>query len=239
LGRHKIEGSDICPICEQLGRFSHFSSRNGEYKNARSREYIRFIHNDKTIKDHYGIEEALRKKEIEKIRNGPNSIIGEELFLLAEKFKNLENMFKKTAENVRETNIDPKDDKKYALMFRKGFNDLMKTHLALLKYINLQLKETKTPEEQQAINKFDEILDNMRKKEDEYDKLRQENPKKYLKMGKKVLKKDKMFMAMHLWFKKYEKPKREKARKELSEKLSESAFGSSKHKADYIINRKH
>jgi hypothetical protein len=46
-----------------------------------------------------------------------------------------------------------------------------------------------------------------------------------------------MFWSLHLWFEEYEGPKRAKARKELSGKLSESAFGSNKYNADYIINR--
>jgi hypothetical protein len=109
--------------------------------------------------------------------------------------------------------------------------------LAIKKYIELIIKPNKTSAEMQAINKFNNIMDNLRKQQEENIKLYHENPKECLRLLKRTLKKDKMFWSLHLWFEEYEGPKRAKARKELSGKLSESAFGSNKYNADYIINR--
>lgn len=53
---------------------------------------------------------------------------------------------------------------------------------------------------------------------------------------KRNLKKDKMLWALHLWFEKYEGPRRAIERKKISDKLSESAFGSNKYPAD-LVNR--
>jgi hypothetical protein len=240
VGRPKIEGNEICPKCGKLGRLGQFSSRNGEYKNARTREYLRFKHNDKIINDCYGIEKALREKELEKIRNGPNSVFNEGLFSLTEDIKDVANKFKIIAENIRETNIDPKDDKRYALMLEEGSKYYIEASFAVIKYIKLLIKKNKTPAEQQALNKFNEIIDNIEKQREEIIKLYYENPKKCLRLLKRTLKKDKMLWMLHLWFEKYERLKREKAREKLAkEKLSESAFGSSKYKADYIVNRTH
>jgi hypothetical protein len=163
LGRSKIEGNEICPKCENLGRYRSVPSRNGEYKNARTREYRRFMHNDRTLKDCHGIENALRERELEKIRNGPSPVLEEQLFLLAEDIKDFGITFKKVAERVNETNIDPKDDKKYALMFKEGARYHIDTMIAFKKYLYLVTKPNKTPADLQAINKFNNIMDDIEK----------------------------------------------------------------------------
>jgi hypothetical protein len=52
------------------------------------------------------------------------------------------------------------------------------------------------------------------------------------------MKKDQVMSAINYWFEKYELPMRLKKGKEISAKLSESAFGSDKYNnSEHLINR--
>ena len=91
MGRSKIEGNEICPKCGKLGRLRKVASRNGEYKNARTREYLRFRHNDSTSKECHGIEQAIKKKELNQIRNSNRPELGLAIYQLSESIQSFGN----------------------------------------------------------------------------------------------------------------------------------------------------
>jgi hypothetical protein len=239
LGRAKKVGNDICPICENLGRFTIFSSRNGEVKDARKRNYLRFRHNDKTIKDCYGIEQAIKENKLEQIRNGDRPELRLAIYQLSESIQSLGNSLKIIGECMKEHKITPEDDKMLTSMMIEGGKKHLENNIAMWKYIQLLLKNQKTPEERNMIKNYHETMENAKKQwwNDNSEEFKK-NPEKFvLQQTQNMIKNDKMLYAINYWMEKYELPKRKMKGKKLSAKLSESAFGSSKYNADYIIRR--
>ena len=232
-------GSDICPVCEKLGRFTTFSSRNGEVKDARKRNYLRFRHNDKTIKDCYGIEQAIKEKKLEQIRNSDRPELRLAIYRLGESIQSLGKSLKIIGELMKEHKITPEDDKMLTSMMIEGGKKHLENMNAMLKYIQLLLKNQKTPEERNMIKDFHETMENTKKQWwNENSEQFKKNPEKFLlQKTMNMIENDKMLYAINYWLEKYELPKRKMEGKKLSATLSESAFGSNKYKADYIIKR--
>jgi hypothetical protein len=240
VGRTKIEGNEICPKCGKLGRLCHFSSRNGEYKNARSRKYLRFRHNDKTIRDCHSIEEAIKNKELEQIRNSGRPALGLANYSLGEAIRSFGNQLQILGNMMKEHTIDPEDDKMLTQMMIEGGKKYLKLFNLMNDYIQLVSKSQKTQEDLDKIKKYNDDMEEADKQWwNEYGEQFKKDPQKFIhKYLENFMKKDQVMSAINYWFEKYELPMRIKKGKERSAKLSESAFGSSKYdNSDYLINR--
>ena len=103
MGRSKIEGKETCPKCGKLGRIRLVPSRNGEYKNARTREYPRFRHNDSTLKECHGIEEAIKNRELEQIRNSNRPELGLAIYQSSEFIQSFGNTLQIMGEMMKDS----------------------------------------------------------------------------------------------------------------------------------------
>jgi hypothetical protein len=119
-----------------------------------------------------------------------------------------------------------------------------KKYLKFLKfssnYIKLVTKIPKTPEELNLIKKYHDAVEKADKQWwKENGEQFKKNPEKFMfKYLLNFMKNDKVMYAINYWLEKYELPSRIKKGKEISSKLSESAFGSSKYNnSDFLINR--
>lgn len=240
MGRSKIEGEETCPKCGKLGRIRLVPSRNGEYKNARTREYPRFRHNDSTLKECHGIEEAIKNRELEQIRNSNRPELGLAIYQSSEFIQSFGNKLQIMGEMMKDHTIDPEDDKMLTQMMTGGGKKYLKALNFMTKYIQLVSKCQKTQEEHNLIKDYHETMEKADKQ------WWKENGEQFIKNPQKFMhqyllnfmKNNQVMYAINYWFEKYELPKRIKKGKEISSKLSESAFGSDKYNnSSHFINR--
>ena len=240
MGRPKIEGNEKCPKCGKLGHSGSFSSRNGEYKNARNRQYLRFRHNDKAIRDCYGIEEAIRNKELEQIRNSGRPELGLAIYSTGEGIELVGKQLVIMGNMMKEHAIDPEDEKMLTSMMIEGGKKYLKILNFITEYTKIISKNQKTQEDYDKIKKYYEVIE----KVDE--QWWMENGEQFIKDPQKFtfqylenfMKNDPLMYAINYWLEKYELPMRREKGRKLSSKLSESAFGSSKYNnSDFLINR--
>jgi hypothetical protein len=240
VGRPKIESNEICPKCGKLGRLRHFSSRNGEYKNSRSRQYLRFRHNDKTIKDCYGIEEAIKNKKLEQISNSGRPELGLAIYSLRDSIRLFGKQLEIMGNMMKEHTIDPAEEKLLTQMMIEGGKKYLKAVNFITEYTELISKSQKTQEDRDRIKKYNEAMekaDNQWWMENGEQFIK--DPQKFiLQYLEKFMKNDPVMYVINYWLEKYELPMRREKGRKLSSTLSESAFGSSKYNnSDFLINR--
>ncbi|HSF00522.1 MAG TPA: hypothetical protein VLA48_06460 [Nitrososphaeraceae archaeon] len=240
MGRSKIEGTEICLKCGKLGRLRIVSSRNGEYKNAKTREYLRFRHNDSTLKECHSIEQAIKKKELDQIRKSGHPELGLAIYQLGESIQSFGNKLQIMGEMMKEHTVDPTDEKMLTQMMVEGGKKYLKVLNFISNYIQLISKSQKTQEERNTIKKYQEAME---KEDKQWWKKNGEQFKKdpeqfILQYLLNFMKNNQVMYAINYWLEKYELPTRIKKGKEISSKLSESAFGSSKYNnSDFLLNR--
>ena len=212
----KLRGSEICPKCGKLGRIRLVPSRNGEYKNARTREYLRFRHNDRTLKECHGIEEAIKNRELEQIRNSNRPELGLANYQLSESIQSFGNTLQIMGEMMKEHTIDPEDDKMLTQMMTGGGKKYLKALNFMTTYIQLVSKSQKTQEERNFIKDYHETME---KADTRWWK---ENGEQFIKNPQKFMhqyllnfmKNDQVIYAINYWFEKYELPERIKKGRE-------------------------
>jgi hypothetical protein len=240
VGRHKIEFNEICPKCGNLGRLSYFSSRNGEYKNAKTRKYLRFRHNDSSLKECYGIEKAIKNKEVEQITNSGRPELGLAIYSLGESIRLVGNQLQIMGNMMKEHTIDPADEKMLTQMMIEGGRKYLKTLNIITEYTQLISKSQKTQEDQDRIKKYHEVMEKGNEQWwIENGEQFMKDPQKFLlQQLKNFMKNDPLMYVINYWLEKYELPMRREKGRKLSSTLSESAFGSSKYNnSDFLINR--
>jgi hypothetical protein len=126
LGRSKIEGNQTCPKCGKLDYLRSVPSRNGEYKEARTRTYLRFRHNDSTLKECHGIEQAIKKKEIDKIRNSNHAELNIAIYELRDHIQSFGKELQIMGDMMKEHRIDPEDEKMLTQMMIEGGQKYLK-----------------------------------------------------------------------------------------------------------------
>ena len=125
-------------------------------------------------------------------------------------------------------------------MMIEGGKKYLKALNFMTKYIQLVSKSQKTQEEHNLIKDYHETMEKADKQ------WWKENGEQFIKNPQKFMhqyllnfmKNDQVMYAINYWFEKYELPKRIKKGREISSKLSESAFGSDKYNnSSHLINR--
>jgi len=235
MARHQLTGTEFCPLpaCYSLslGRYRTKNVRNRA--NSMYAERFYFRHNDKTIPEHY-VDNYVRKKEKLDLDSHP---FGKFILSAREtihELKRASHTMHKAIEQMNAFPLTPEEIKKlttgidHQTEIMKGFIKMaaLVKLLTTLRLSGKELPKWLQKEEQRLVDLFYQL----NQREQEIDKLINENPSLAVQMAIENLKKDPLNIAIQDISKKYIFPERRKKRTDINKKLSEGDLNASRFK---------
>lgn len=241
MGRKR--GKFICPRCQRQGSLRKKWTRNPEYPTIKN--YYRYVeHYDsisKKTKTCY-VEKLIRQMELKEIVDSPHPDLSSILDTCRRMLDEIVKRYNRWFRRIGESGIDAKDK----TMISSALDEGLKEELAFVEqglvYVSFSLKQKLTSQEKEKLGKakkYMNLLIEIRRQLRNMDALKKDKKILFSYEEKlKIFEENKLAFqflnrpyqkALIYYYEKYEENDDIRKKKALKEKLSESAFGSSKY----------